>query len=166
MAALPAVLAVAGAGASIYGGISAYQSGQATAKLQREQGDLAASNANANAQIQADNVRKTAARQKMDFLANGIDFSGSAVLTTQDTLNQGQKYVNAVNAQGAAQQKLDYENANVSSNQGRAALISGFGHAAVGTFSAYKLGAFNGLGESTASSGTGLSSKDWWGGSA
>lgn len=165
MAALPAVLAVAGAGASIYGGISAYQSGQQQGKLMRQQGDLLAQNAAANAQIQADSVRKTAARQKLEFLANGIDFSGSAVLTTQDTLDKGQKYVNSVMDQGTAQQKLAYGNATVEENKGRAALIGSFGTAAAGTFSAYKSGAFNGLGSSTAPGGTGLSSNDWWGGS-
>lgn len=145
MAAVPAILAVASAGATIYGGISAYQQGNASAKALREQGDLNAQTAAENAQIEADNVRKTAARQKLDFLANGIDFSGSAVLTSQDTLDRGQKYVNSIANRGSAQAKLDYENATVESNKGRAALIGSFGSAGSGLYDSYKKGAFNGI---------------------
>lgn len=144
MAALPAVLAVASAGASIYGGISAYNSSKSQAKLMREQGGLAQQNALDTAQVQADQTRKTAARQKLDFLANGIDFSGSAVLTSQDTLAQGQKYVDSIVRQGNAQGKLAYANASAEEAKGRAALIGSFGSAASSIYSANAKGSFGG----------------------
>ncbi len=145
MAAIPAVLAVAGAGASIYSGIAGQQAANQSAKLQREQADLSQKNNLANAQIQADNTRRLAARQKLDFLANGLDFTGSAVLTTEDTLNRGQKYVDAITRQGNAQAKLDYMNADVTESKGRASLIGGFGDAATDLYKSNARGDFNGL---------------------
>lgn len=145
MAALPAVLAVAAAGASIYGGVAANSAAGQEAKLQKEQGMLQQQNALQNAQIHADEVRKFAAKQKLQFIANGVDFSGSAILTSQDTLDKGQKEVDAMTSQGNAYANLAYKEAGITQAKGRAALIGGFGNAAGTLATAGGQGAFNGL---------------------
>lgn len=145
MAAVPAVLAVASAGASIYSGISGMRSANKNAKIQRQQADLAAQNAFDNAQIHANEVRKFAAKQKLSYIANGVNFEGSALLGVDDTLKTGQKEVDAMTKQGNAQAHLGYASADVTQASGRAALVSGFGQASTSLYSAYDKGAFNGL---------------------
>lgn len=147
MTALAIGSTVLSAGGSIYGGMQASQSAKEEAALQRQQGDLAAAEASRNATDEAYNQTQNVTRQKMAFLANGVTLEGSPLEVLAETKNQGQRSVNAILQQGAAQKNLSYQSAQVTQNKGRAALISGVLQAgsttASGISNANKAGVFD-----------------------
>jgi hypothetical protein len=122
--------AVVAAGASIAGGVSAQRSANQEAKLQREQGGIANAEAQRQAAIRAEEVRKFSKVQKLAFLKSGVTLEGSPLLTLDETLTQGQEEVDAISRSGASQYNLAQKQARITQNKGRAALIGGIGNAA------------------------------------
>lgn len=141
-AAIPAAviaLTAVSAGASIYGGIQANSASKKEAGLLREQGAIAQSEADSEAASHARDVRRFAADQSLAFLSNGVTLAGSPLLVLDDTITQGQKEVDSITRSGNAQRSLFNQRADITRNQGRAALIGGLGQAAgtVATTSVY-----------------------------
>lgn len=147
---MPAALAGAtafSAISSIAGGISAQSAANTQAKLQEEQGGIALDEARTNATNQAYNENQLIGNQRLSFLANGVSLEGSPSVVQAQSTKYGQEQVNSILKQGAAQYTLAQENAAVTRNQGRAALIAGFGQAvgttAQGIGTGYKAGIFD-----------------------
>ncbi len=144
---MPAVLVAAtafSAVSSIAGGISAQSAANQQAKLQEQQGGIDLAEAKVNATNEAYNQNETLGKQRLAFLANGVSLEGSPTLVQDAAKKYGQQQVDSILNQGAAKYNLAQENAAITKNQGRAALIAGFGQAvgstAQGVGSMYKAG--------------------------
>lgn len=131
---------VVSVGSSIAGGISANNAAKREAALEEEQGRIAQDEANVEAGRRADEVRKFRARQKMGFLKSGVTLEGSPLLVLEETLNEGQKEVDAIVRSGDAKRRFANESASITRSKGRAAMISGFGNAASSAISSYGIG--------------------------
>lgn len=147
---MPAALAGAtafSAISSIAGGISGASAANTQAKLQEEQGGVALAESKANATNEAFNENEALGKQRLAFLANGVSLEGSPALVQAQTQAYGQQQVQSILTQGAAEYALAQKNAAVTKNQGRAALIAGFGSAvgttASGINTGYKAGIFD-----------------------
>lgn len=147
---MPAALAGAtafGAVSSVIGGFSAMNASNTEANLQKQQGALALSEAQTNAQNTAFNETQAVGKQQLSFLANGVTLEGSPSLVVKQSTAYGQQQVNSILKQGAAQDSLAIAQAAQTQNQGRAALIAGIsqgvGSAASGIGNLYKAGAFD-----------------------
>lgn len=127
-------------GSKVASGFAAKKAANNEASLLEDQARIATDEAAQKAQIRATEVRKFAKTQKLAFLKNGVTLEGSPLLVLQDTFDQGQIEVNAITKQGFAQSKLLNAKAQIMRNQGRAALIGGFGDAASSLFSAASVG--------------------------
>ena len=130
---MPAALAAAtafSAVSSISGGINAQSAANANAKLQEQQGGIALDEAKTNATNTAYNLNQQIGAQRLAYLANGVSLEGSPAIVQDQATKYGQTQVDAILKQGAAQYDLAQANAAVTKNQGRAALIAGFGQAA------------------------------------
>ena len=147
---MPAVLAGAlafNAVTSVAGGISAASSANANAKIQEQQGQVALDEAKVNATNEAYNQNQTIGNQRLAFLANGVSLEGSPAIVQAQAQKYGQTQVDSILKQGAAQYNLAQQQAAVTKNQGRAALIagvaSGVSTEAQGAYGLYKGGAFD-----------------------
>lgn len=118
------------AGASVVQGVMGYQAARDEARLINQQGILEQQEAQEEAQRKANEVRKFAARQKLAFLKNGVRLEGSPLLVVDETLTEGQKEVDAITRRGNALRTLRAQEAQITKNRGRAALIGGLGQAA------------------------------------
>jgi len=124
---LLATAAVVGAASSVASGYSAKQAARREAGALQEQGNLALEESRLAAQQRADEVRKTAKKQKLAFLKNGVTLEGSPLLTIQETERQGQQEVDAIIKRGYALNDLYATRASITENQGRAQFIGGIG---------------------------------------
>lgn len=113
------------AGSSVMGGIEANKAAKAEANLQREQGDIAAREAQFNAENEAFSQTQSVQRQRLAFLSNGVSLEGSPLDVLAQSKKYGQSQVDAILRQGSAQKSLAYQSANITRNKGRAALTSG-----------------------------------------
>ncbi len=147
---MPAALAAAtafSAISSIGGGINAQSAANQNAKLQEQQGQIALDESKVTATNTAYNLNQQIGQQRLAYLANGVSLEGSPAIVQDQATKYGQTQVDAILKQGAAQYTLAQENAAVTRNQGRAALIAGFGSAvgttASGVGTMYKAGVFD-----------------------
>lgn len=147
---MPAALAGAtafGAISSTIGGFSAMSAANTEAGLQRQQGALALSEAQTNAQNTAFNETQAVGKQQLAFLANGVTLEGSPSAVVKQSTAYGQQQVQSILNQGSAVNSLAIAQAAQTQNQGRAALIAGISQGinttANGANSLYKAGAFN-----------------------
>ena len=134
------LLAGIGAVASIYGGISSMTSANQEAQLQREQGGIALKEAEINAENEAYNQTVSTQKQRLAFLASGVSLEGSPTEVLASSKAYGQQQVDAILAQGSARFNLAQEEATITQNKGRAALIAGLAGAAG---KAYQSGLFD-----------------------
>jgi hypothetical protein len=125
-----AVLTLVSAASSIYSGFAGKSAYDAEGNLQRQQADIAASEAQINAKNEAFNQTQAVQNQRLAFLANGVTLEGSPALVLEESKKYGQGQVDAILRQGAARKALGYAEADISKNKGRAALIGGFTQAA------------------------------------
>ena len=123
-------LALVAAAGSIYSGFAGKSAYDAESNLQRQQADIAASEAQVNAKNEAFNQTQAVQNQRLAFLANGVTLEGSPALVLEESKKYGQSQVDAILRQGAAKKALGYAEADISKNKGRAALIGGFTDAA------------------------------------
>ena len=130
---------------SIAGGIAGNKAAKQEATLLDEQGRIAQSEAQAEAQRVANANRKFLKRQKLAFLKNGVTLEGSPLFTLETTLEEGQAEVDAVARRGAAQQRLFSQRASQTRSSGRTSFISGIGGAASAAFNAFGTGRIAGF---------------------
>lgn len=112
---------------SIAGGFSANSAATAEANLQRQQGDILLNESKIDAANEAYNQRQNVGKTRLAFLANGVSLEGSPSMVLDDATKYGQTQVNSILSRGASQFGLSYQEAALTQNKGRAALISGLG---------------------------------------
>ena len=122
-----ALLAVqsAGAIAQVAGGIGAESSAGAEASLQRQQGEIALTESQTNANNAAFQLTQEVQGQKLQFLANGVSLEGSPEQVIASSKKYAQSQVQSILNEGAAKYNLAQESAAITENKGRAALIAG-----------------------------------------
>lgn len=120
-----ATTAIIGAGASVYGGVQQNKQAKAEAALQQRQADIAYEESKVNATNEAFNQTQAVQRQKLAFLSSGVTLEGSPLMVLEQSRQYGQSQVDAILRQGQAQKDLGYEQAKITKNAGRAALIGG-----------------------------------------
>ena len=135
-----AVLTLVSAASSIYSGFAGKSAYDAEGNLERQQADIAASEAQVNAKNEAFNQTQAVQNQRLAFLANGVTLEGSPALVLEESKKYGQGQVDAILRQGAAKKALAYSEATITQNKGRAALIGSIASAAS---SGYKSGMFD-----------------------
>ena len=113
------------AGASIYGGISAYQSSLDTASLMEEQGALTRDDYMRQANLVRDEGRRFRAKQTMDYISSGVEIAGTPQLVMKETLSKYTTKAGALDVTGANYSRLYKRKAQITKNEGRAQLISG-----------------------------------------
>ena len=119
------VLTLVSAAGSIYSGFAGKSAYDAEGNLQRQQADIAASEAQINAKNEAFNQTQAVQNQRLAFLANGVTLEGSPALVLEESKKYGQSQVDAILRQGAAKKALSDAEATITQNKGRAALIGG-----------------------------------------
>lgn len=127
---MAAIAAIIAAGASVAGGVMAKQSADKQASLQRQQAEIQKAEAMRAAKQKEEEVRKFKARQKMAFIKSGVTLMGTPTLVLDETQNKGDEEVRAIINRGYAQYQLGMSTADITKNEGRAALIGGIGSAA------------------------------------
>lgn len=130
---------------SIAQGISANNAAQSEADFLEQQAHLTAAEFAAEAARVRDQNRKFMKRQKLAFLKNGVTLDGSPLFILEETLEEGQKEVNAIAARGTAIAASYFQRADSVRDEGRNALIGGFTNAATTVFSAFTAGSQAGL---------------------
>jgi hypothetical protein len=132
---------------SITGGISQNKASKAEADLQAQQGKIALDEAQTNATNEAYNQNQQIGQQRLAYLANGVSLEGSPSLVLAESKKYGQSQVDSILKSGAAKYNLAQQEAAITRNKGRAALIAGIteGVGTIGTAagSAYKSGMFD-----------------------
>lgn len=114
------------AGSSIMGGISANKAAKQEAGFLQEQGRIAQQEADREAALHAEDVRKFQRNQAVAFTKNGVSLAGSPLLVLDETTSKGQEEVDSIVRSGAAERTLYNQRGVMAKNQGRAALIGGF----------------------------------------
>lgn len=145
MAQVMAIAAVLGAAGKVYGGYSANQAAKREAGLMEDQARLAQAEAAAEAQRKANEVRKFSRTQALAFMKNGVSLEGSPLLSINETIDEGQKEVNAITESGRAKADLYTRKAANVRAEGRAAMIGGILGGASSAGSSYVDGKSEGL---------------------
>lgn len=129
---LPQLLAVASAGAKIYGGISAYQSSQDQADALRDQGETIKEEAYVDAARIRDEGYRFAQNQVMAFISSGVEMQGTPLLLSNETISLSQFEGERTERRGDAALELANINAKITERTGKAQLISSITGAASG----------------------------------
>lgn len=116
------LVAIAG---TAYAGYSSMQASNREAKLQKEQANIAAQEAQSNAEVEAYNQRQALNKQKLAFIKSGVSLEGSPLDVLENTRSWGQKSVDAILKSGASQYNLGMQRAANTQASGRAAMIGG-----------------------------------------
>lgn len=136
-----------GAASSVYGGMQAQKAANAEANLEQQQGDILLAESKTNAANEAYNEKQFVGKQRLAFLANGVSLEGSPSEVLKDSTAYGQSQVDAILRQGQSQYSLAYQQAAITKNKGRAALIAGIAGGATditsGIANASKAGMFD-----------------------
>lgn len=118
----------------VLAGYSANQAAKREASALEAEGLRLRDEAYAEAQRRATEVRKFKAKQKLAFLSNGVNITGTPQLVLEETKTQGQSEVNALANRGNAFANLAYKRAGIMRYEGRSAFIgsifSGIGQVA------------------------------------
>lgn len=121
-----AAFAGASAGLDILAGIFGYLSGDVMADAAESRANLLRMEADAEAARYAEEARGFKAMQKMAFVKNGVQISGSPLDILDETMRSAQENISAIRSRGAAS-ALDMENQGSQiRSKGRAALLGGF----------------------------------------
>lgn len=117
------VLGAMAVGGKLLAGYNAKQAARREASAMEAQGLTLQDEYAQEAQRRADEVRKLKAKQKLAFLANGVQITGTPNLVLDETTRQGQAEVNALTNRGNAYAKLYYQKAGIMRNEGRSAFL-------------------------------------------
>lgn len=147
---------VASASAAKKGAAITAQNAEIEARNLEAQGAIARQESLDEAERKAKEVRKFEARQRMQFLQQGVSVSGgSPLLVFDETLTDGQREVDALIRRGNAQIDLYNAKAQQARNSGAAALIAGNAQATTallgGVTNIARVGLFSSKGSSSTS---------------
>lgn len=135
---LVAAAAVAGAGASIYGGMQAEKEGKRQATLATQQASAAAAEERRltarQKELEQRDINKTIDRQKLAYLKAGVTLEGSPLLKMEETRRLGAENLAEIEAAGGAASDARLAEGRIQAEQaksrGRQGLISGITGAA------------------------------------
>ena len=131
---MAAGMALSAAG-GIYSGVSANKAAKKQAALQRKQAELLYEEAQRDAAKTYEEAVRFSAEQKMAYLSNGVEASGTAAATVQQTIAWGREEADAIIARGKAELDLGYAQAKITKSTGKAQMISSIMGAAGGAMS-------------------------------
>lgn len=117
------------AATAIYSGVSSYQSGKASAKLQKEQGALQLQEGLSEAARIRDEGYRFQQEQMMQYIGSGVEIKGTPLLVMAESVANAEAEAKATEKRGYAQQSFANQQAKITVNQGRAALIGSVGSA-------------------------------------
>lgn len=127
------VLGAMAVGGTLLAGYNAKQAARREASALEAQGLMLRDEYAKEAQNRANEVRKFKAKQKLAFLSNGVQITGTPQLVLDETTREGQDEVNALTKRGNAYADLAYRKAGIMRDEGRSAFIgsifSAFGQA-------------------------------------
>lgn len=121
MAEVSLFLATAGL---LYSGYSANQQGQQQQKLYEEQARIQQEDTATATQMKSDERRRMLAAQRMAYLANGVELTGTPLVVGNDTFNEYQKEIDALKTSGAAKAYLLSQQGQQAATTGRTQLVS------------------------------------------
>ena len=134
----------AGAAGQIASGFAANQAAKAQAGQLEEQARIARQESETAATQKETERRKFLAEQRMAYLANGVDLSGTPGIVQADTFKEFQMEIDALRNSGVAKFGAYTREAATTRNSGRAAIVSGLlegvGTLAMGAYQAGGLG--------------------------
>lgn len=129
------------AATAIYSGVSSYQSGKASAKLQKEQGALQLEEGLFEAGRVRDEGYRYQQEQMMQYIGAGVEIKGTPLLVMAESVAKAEEEAKATERRGYALESFAAQQAKITTNQGRAALIGSIGSAVgagTGTYKALK----------------------------
>lgn len=127
MFALGALITAVG---SIYSGVTTFQESREQADAIEAQGRLILDEALREASITREEGRAFAATQSLHFIEAGVELTGSALITLEQTRKYAETEAKAQEQAGIAKAKHTKDQAQTTRSQGRAALFGGLGKAA------------------------------------
>lgn len=140
------VATVAMAGGQIYSGMAANKAGQEQKDLYDEQARIQREETATAMQQRSDERRRMLASQRMAYVANGIELTGTPLVVGQDTFSEYQKEIDAIGRSGAAKAKALNTQGSMAATAGRSQLISSLFSAGGTAFKGYagtKKGIYN-----------------------
>lgn len=112
-------------GSSLFSGFSAYRSSSARADSLERQGTILYQEAQRDANIIREEGERFAATQSLQFISNGFELTGSALITLEQTRKYADTEATATERRGRAQYALAYEESSILRREGFASIVSG-----------------------------------------
>lgn len=126
------------AATAVYSGVSSYQSGKASAKLQKEQGALQLEEGLFEASRVRDEGYRYQQEQMMQYIGAGVEIKGTPLLVMADTVAKAEEEAKATEKRGYALEEFASKQAKITTSQSRASLIASVGNAVGVGSSTYK----------------------------
>lgn len=133
------VATIAAAGGTIFSGLSAAEQGKEQKKLYDEQARIQREETATAVSMKSDERRRMLANQRMAYLANGVELTGTPLVVGADTFNEYQKEIDALKVSGAAKAYLLNQQGKQAENSGRSQLISSLFSAGSTGFKGYSM---------------------------
>lgn len=121
---LTAMAAVMAVGGSIYSGIQADKQGKEQQKLYEEQARIQQEETATTMKQTSDARRRLMAEQRMAYLANGVELTGTPLVVGDETFKEYQTEIDAIQKSGAAKSSLLQKQGKMAAASGRTQLIS------------------------------------------
>lgn len=119
------ILATAATAAgTIYSGMEAKKQGEEQQRLYEEQARIQQEETATAISQKSDERRRLLATQRMAYLANGVELTGTPLVVGEDTFNEYQKEIDAMKRSGSAKVSLLNKQGSMAATSGRTQLIS------------------------------------------
>lgn len=136
--AVATAIALAAAGAAVFGGLQAQKESKKQANLAIEQSRLAAAETQRQTDRQVSlenrNIQETTDRQRIAYLASGVTLEGSPLLKLEETRRLGAENITEISQAGKATSDAQLAEGRITAQRakasGRQALLSGITGAA------------------------------------
>lgn len=115
---------IASVGGSIYSGAQANKQGQDQKQLYEEQARIQQEETATATTMKSDERRRMLASQRMAYLANGVELTGTPLVIGDDTFNEYQKEIDALKTSGAAKSYILSKQGDMAATAGRTQLTS------------------------------------------
>jgi hypothetical protein len=109
----------------MYAGYSTYKSAFSEASLLEEQGALTRDDYYKQAALVRDEGHRLRAKQTMEYVSAGVEVIGTPLLVLRETLSRSYARASSYEKTGVAAMNLYNRKAQITRNEGKAALISG-----------------------------------------
>lgn len=133
------VATLASVGGTVYSGMEANKQGQEQKKLYEEQARIQKEETATAVSMKSDERRRMLANQRMAYLANGVELTGTPLVVGEDTFNEYQKEIDAFKRSGVAKAYLLNQQGAQAARSGRSQLTSSLFSAAGTGFQGYAM---------------------------